>query len=337
MHKKQLEQACALGIINADQVEPLLSFLNHDLILSEPGDNEEQLRFVRSFGDIFITLGIIFVAISTTQLDIESYFNIIPVICFTATAEWLVRVRRLALPGIAILMTILYFTSQILGFYDGNSTTANELTGEGKFAIVNFLLLIIVTLLFYLRYRMPFSLLPLAAGITAFIALLTNIDLREHQYILFFYGVAIFTVAMWFDSRDTARANRYSDCGFWLHLLAAPLLVHGIMFTLIQIPDQSLPIKELLIMAFFVIFLLVALLIDRRAMLISSLSYAIYALIKLADDKLFEIENLTLFIFMAFGIFIVIFGVYWHKTRNFIFSKLSDSIIAHYLPTFKIP
>jgi hypothetical protein len=50
----------------------------------------------------------------------------------------------------------------------------------------------------------------------------TNIIALE----VFVCGIGVFTLAMWYDGRDPARITRRSDVAFWLHLLAAPMLVH---------------------------------------------------------------------------------------------------------------
>lgn len=45
---------------------------------------------------------------------------------------------------------------------------------------------------------------------------------------LFAYDIAVFALAMWFDTRDRARITRRTDMAFWLHLLAAPLIDHPV-------------------------------------------------------------------------------------------------------------
>ena len=49
-------------------------------------------------------------------------------------------------------------------------------------------------------------------------------------------GVAVFLYAMRWDSSDPARLTRRSDVAFWLHLLAAPMIVHPV-FTLLGLND----------------------------------------------------------------------------------------------------
>lgn len=322
MDKGTIQEAADKGIINLEQVDPLWAFLNKEQQVAENtgSEGEEQLKFIRSFGDVFITLGIIFVAVSLSRFKLEGYFNLIPVAVFALTAEWLVRVRRLALPGIAILISMLSFVGQTGDF----QTQQHSLFSVG--------LMTAVTAAFYLRHKMPFSLLPLAAGVIGIITFMTGIDLSKVAIVLAGYGLAIFAVAMWFDVRDTARNTRLSDCAFWLHLLAAPLIVHGVMVSLLGTGGVAAPFREILIIAFFISFFLLALYVDRRALLVSSISYAIYAVITLAEGQVVRFENVTLLVFMLFGIFIIFFGTYWYKARSLIFRPVAKKAISAYVP-----
>ena len=318
MEKARLQEAANQGIIRNEQVDPLLTFLNKEESTKEGTIGEEQLKFIRSFGDVFITLGIIFVVISLAQFKLEGYANFIPVGVLAITAEWLVRVRRLALPGIAILLSMLYFVSDIGGF-----KTADE-------SLLTVGMMTAVAAAFYLRHKMPFSLWPIAAGVVGIVTTLLDIDLSDISIVFSAYGLSIFAVAMWFDVQDTERKTRLSDCAFWLHLLAAPLIVHGVMVTLLSQGGFDTPLREILIMTFFIGFFLLALYVDRRALLVSSASYAIYAVIKLTDAYVFE--NITLLVFMAFGIFMVFFGTYWYKSRSLIFSRVANNPISRFVP-----
>jgi hypothetical protein len=321
MDRERLEAASEQGIITKDQVESLLDFLDDRNSGSGGNNAEEQLRFVRSFGDIFITLGIIFVTVAGSRLTIDPYLNLIPIILLIGTTEWLVRIRRLALPGIALLVATLYFSSQLISF------------SESWHDLPNLIFYTAISLMFYMRYKMPFSLMPIAAGLIGIVSMLIGFDIFKYQYTFTIYGLIVFVVAMWFDSRDRERRNRLSDSAFWLHLLAAPLVVHGVMANMLASADPLLP-TEVMIIAFFAAFFLVALYVDRRALLVSSLSYAIYAIVSISNVYELNIENITLMLFMVFGVFIVLFGAYWYKVRSFVFSKTSHMWLSGYVPPF---
>jgi hypothetical protein len=322
--REKLQQAVEHNLLQAQQLEPLYEFLTQDKHEVSPTveAREEPLKFIRSFGDIFITLGIVLLVLASHQINISGYYYLIPAAGFVVLAEWLVRVRKLALPGIAILIAILYFVNKAIAFNHHEATT---------FGLA---VLSVTSLLFYLRYRMPFSLLPLVAGILAIIVLQLGMDLLEKPWVFILLGLIVFTIAMGFDIQDTGRKSHLSDSAFWLHLLAAPLLVHGSMVTLL-INDpvwlQSIN-KEIIMILFFVVFFLVALLLDRRALLISTQIYVIYALTQLLQNHMSGSQNILMYILMGLGLFVIFFGTYWYKTRSLIFGFLRPYSISRYIP-----
>ncbi len=82
----------------------MLAFIHDQQVEPAVENREEPLKFIRSFGDVFITLGVVILVIAINMLPLSGYLYLIPVLGFVLVAEWLVRVRRLALPGIAILI-----------------------------------------------------------------------------------------------------------------------------------------------------------------------------------------------------------------------------------------
>jgi hypothetical protein len=325
LSRHRLQQAADKGIIQNTQVDPLLSFLfeeNTDTTTTQ----EEPLKFIRSFGDVFIALGIGILVFAINMLGLSQYEYLLPVISFILIAEWLVRVRKLALPGMAILIAILFFVHRAIDFDSDQS------------AIWTFALIAITSTLFYLRYKMPFSLLPLTAALIAIAAIMIGARMFSDPIIFSGLGLAVFSVAMWFDSQDTKRSTHMSDSAFWLHLLASPLIVHGVMLSMLlgdNSWNQALG-KEFIIVFFFIGFLLLALLLDRRAMLISTQLYMIYALTQLAQGQFSNGQNVTIYILMGLGLFIIFFGTFWYRTRRLIFGFLSDSILSRYVPDFRL-
>ncbi len=185
---------------------------------------------------------------------------------------------------------------------------------------------------------MPFSLLPLAAALVAIAIIQVGVDAIENPLIFAGLGLLVFVVAMWFDVRDTTRVSHLSDSAFWLHLLASPLIVHGAMVSLLfsqQAWIQAID-KELIIIAFFVGFLLLALLLDRRAMLVSTQIYMIYALTQVLEGQLDSTQNVLIYVLMALGLLVIFFGTYWYKARRLIFGFLAENVIASYVPGFNL-
>ncbi len=320
--KSILLKAVDKKVLNANQVDALYQFI----IQQEYEDNndiqEEPLRFIRSFGDVFITIGIILLVLAINMAELSGYSYFIPVAGFVLVSEWLVRVRKLALPGIAILVAILYFVNKAIEFNHQEATT---------FGLA---ILSLTSLVYYLRYKMPFSFLPLTMGLVAIVIIQLGWNVMENPAIFAILGFIVFMVAMGFDILDTRRVSHLSDTAFWLHLLAAPLMVHGLMFSTLTSNIQWIQSidAEIIIISFFILFFLLALLVDRRSMLISTQVYMIYAATQLLPNMISTTQNALMIVLMALGLFVLFFGTYWYLARRFIYSFLSKTVIARYVP-----
>lgn len=326
--KSILEKAVNKNILTSDQVEPLHQFLlqQEETVVDQSPVNklqqQEPLRFIRSFGDVFITLGIVLMVIAINMTSVSGYYYLVPIAIFIVLAEWLVGVRKLVLPGMAILISILYFVNRAMNIQHDDAS------------MIGLAIVCITSLLFYLRYRMPFSLLPLSAGLVIMATMQIGLDVLKTPVIFALFGLLVFVVALWFDSRDTQRISHMSDSGFWLHLVAAPLIVHGVMASMLTSNSGVVEMlgKEVIIIAFFIVFFFVALLIDRRAMLVATQLYVIYSLTQLLRSSLDNVENITIYVLILFGIFIIYFGTYWYKTRRLVFGFLADHPLSRFIP-----
>ncbi|RDH84545.1 MAG: hypothetical protein DIZ80_03495 [endosymbiont of Galathealinum brachiosum] len=324
--KSTLQKASDKNIINKDQIEPLYQFIVNEQSKDYSENKEEPLKFIRSFGDVFIALGIILLVVSINMTSLSGYYYLLPAAGFIVIAEWLVRVRRLALPGMVILLSILFFINKAFSFDNENAT------------VLGLSVISLSSLLFYLRYKMPFSLLPLAGSLVSMTIIQIGMDALKNPVIFMLLGLITFSIAMWFDSRDTKRQSHLSDSAFWLHLLAAPLIVHGAMLSMIsseQVWVQSFS-NDILMIIFFACFFLIALFVDRRAMLVSTQLYAIYALTQLLQSDFIGSQNVMIYVLMALGMFVIFFGTYWYKTRHIVFGILSGSKVSQYVPDFEI-
>lgn len=325
--RETLQKAADKHIIESDQVNDLYDFLQQQSTTAASAEtSNEPLKFVRSFGDVFITLGIILLLVASNKLAISGYYYLLPAAAFVLLAEWLVKRRRLTLPGIAILIAILFFINRALSIEHPQAS------------IITLAVLGISSLLFYLRYRMPFSLLPLALSAVTIFVLQLGLDIIQQPLILLAPGLIVFAIAVAFDARDSQRRTHLSDSAFWLHLVASPLIVHSVMVSIL-LSEQSWTHwlnKELLMVIFFIGFFLLALLLDRRAMLVSTQLYVIYALTQLLQDNLSRSENLIIYMLILLGLFVIFFGTYWYKTRCLLFARLGSTAIARYLPDLQL-
>jgi len=323
MNKNLLEKAVKQEIISQQQAVSLLELFKKEQEKNLLADNTgEQLKFMRSFGDIFIALGVLLLVFTSNELAVNTTHQLIVIAALFLISEWLVGLRRLVLPGITLLLSILYFVNKAADATSGVDSSLDAF------------LMISAALLFYFRYKMPFSLYPAAVGCIYLAIELSGINVIEQPYIFILLGLLVFIAAMWYDSRDTQRVSSLSDNAFWLHLLAAPLIVHGVMVSLFLSNNANLQANSFSILVLFTLFFFIALFVDRRAILVSSFVYALYAVFKFAYQQFISVDNLTLFIFMGLGMFIIFFGTYWYKVRSLIFSPISSWRICKLVPDF---
>jgi hypothetical protein len=138
---------------------------------------------------------------------------------------------------------------------------------------------------FFWRFKLPFALLPLAASLVIAALGVASFLVPQPQAVadtIFFLlcGLGVFAAAMSFDISDRERLTRRADCAFWLHLLAAPLIMHSAISLAARPLASSIgrglamssPVA-LAVIAIVTVLAVVALLIDRRALLVSGLTY----------------------------------------------------------------
>jgi hypothetical protein len=140
-------------------------------------------------------------------------------------------------------------------------------------------------------------------------------------------GVVVFLFAMWWDSSDPRRETRRSDVAFWLHLLAAPLIVHPI-FTLLGLNDGNAnPGEAMVVLIVYVLLGLAALAIDRRALLVSALAYVLWAISDLFEEAGAVELNLALTA-LVIGSALLLLSAFWNNARRAIVRPLPPGLQA---------
>jgi hypothetical protein len=138
-------------------------------------------------------------------------------------------------------------------------------------------------------------------------------------------GIGMFLFAMWWDGSDRARLTRHSDVAFWLHLLAAPMIVHPV-FTLLGLTSGHITITEgLAVILLYVALGVTAVAVDRRALLVSALAYVLYAL-----DQLFRefgaVELNVALTALVIGSALLLLSAFWHQARAAIVKPLPEAL-----------
>lgn len=339
--EQTLDLAIQRGIVSAEQANDLRALV-HAIPTSSPDavpDDDEKLRFITGFSDIFVTLGI---GLFTSALG---YFAMnsggrIAMWFALAVAAWLLaefftRRRRMALPSIALLCL---FAVAAFGVADMALARVFEvdtgwvLSEKAGVIATAALLTLLMTGVHYWRFRVPITIAAgaasLALSVVAALAAFAP-DSVEYllRYIVLFLGLGIFALALRFDLSDPRRETRRTDIAFWLHLLAAPMIVHSMVFGLITGSDAIKMTVALGVLAIFFGLAAVAVAIDRRALLVSGLAYAGYAFADLIRHAGMEDQTAPATI-LALGAFVLLLSAGWHPIRRTLLGLLPVRLTA---------
>jgi len=144
-------------------------------------------------------------------------------------------------------------------------------------------------------------------------------------------GVVVFGMAMVWDAADTQRKTRKSDVAFWLHLLAAPLLVHPIFSALDVFGGHTSLLQAAAVILLYIGIGLVSLAIDRRALMVSALVYVLYAFSSLL--KLYGVVSLGFAITaLAIGSALLLLSAFWHPCRAYVLSFFPSELRVRLAP-----
>lgn len=208
---------------------------------------------------------------------------------FVAIAAWplsefFTRKRRMALPSILLLLAFVggvFFA--VFGTGMAVGTDIDEFLGASM-VIVAGAIAAGAASLHWRRFQVPIT-VAAASGVAVISVLLAivgvfQVDMNSTGFYLsvLVAGLIVFGFAMRWDMSDRERITRRSDVAFWLHLLAAPLIAHSI-FAMIGVTQGLVGIGAALgVLAVYIAFGLLALAVDRRALLVSALAYVLFAL-----------------------------------------------------------
>ncbi len=331
--REDLGEAVRLGIIEPRQIERLASFLEARARGEVLGAaDREEVRFARGFQDVFLTLGIaiLFVGIIATSIAIGQgvALSLIAAALSWGLAEVFARRRRLVLPSMALsIIFILSVGLSVFGLAAGSYDPMSGLLSNGLPFLIASLVAWAASGVFYLRFRLPFALAVFAAGGVAVLvsAVLTaSPDPGETTLsaVILPAGLAIFGFAMAYDLSDPRRVTLSADNAFWLHLLAAPLILNGAFGLLTTWSADMDTGSAVSVVAAVLLLGLVAIVVDRRALLVAGLAYLGYAigqLIYAADIEPSMVAAVTL---VLLGGGVILLGAGWRGARRALLAVL---------------
>ena len=310
-----------------------------------PAVDEESFRLLTGFNDIFVSIAAVLMLVAMGWIG-----NMVrlfapdhgpsPFIGFAVAAaawglaEYFTRERRMALPSIILLLA--FAGGLMLGF---GVLFGVALDPSDNHAQDNRMIALIVggaaactaagVWLHWRRFLVPITVAAgaaVAAGLLLALSVAAVPSLGDHLLpLLLVAGLGVFALAMWWDMSDRTRTTRRSDVAFWLHLLAAPMLVHPIFAMMGMLEGTAAPAQAAIVVLLYVALGVVALAIDRRALMVSALIYVLYALSSLIEssgavDLSFGLTALII------GSALLLLSAFWTAARRFVVGYLPGDV-----------
>jgi hypothetical protein len=348
--QQELDDAVASGVITADAAAALRRHVEgqRSTVIAD----EEQFRLITGFNDIFVSIAaaILLFAVGwigqsigqSTGLTIERDGPAFLAPLFVAATAWGLALyftaqRRMALPSILLLLAFVggVFATSLFALIVGvgaHNVDGNDQLG-GILAAVSGAVAAAAAWLHWRRFHVPITIAAGAAAVAAIAvgllvaALGGNADAARNVILgmVLLLGIGIFLFAMWWDASDRGRLTRRADVAFWLHLLAAPMIVHPV-FTLLGLTTGHIGVAEgLAVVALYIALGVTALAVDRRALLVSALAYVLFAL-----NELFRqfgaVELNVALTALVIGSALLMLSAFWHQARGAIVRPLPESL-----------
>lgn len=334
-----LQDAVAAGAISAEAARSLRDHVAR--MRSNPIADEEHFRLLTGFNDIFVAIACVILLVAVGGIGMKVGLDgpggaILSALLVAGVswglAEYFTRKRRMALPSILLL----------LGFVGGVAFAAGSLAaalfpdaGPHGGPLIMAGVAACGTGAAWGHWRRFAVPITVAAGAAAAAAVIGGLLLSvlpdtslTHYLLLLIAGLGIFALAMRWDMSDRGRTTRRSDVAFWLHLTGAPMIAHS-LFQLLGVFDHGdIGVgRALIVIALYIGFGLVALAIDRRALLVSSLAYVLYALYALFKQA-GAVELSAAFTALVIGSALLLLSALWQRARGGVVRLLPPALAA---------
>ncbi|VXC78776.1 hypothetical protein [Sphingomonas sp. 8AM] len=324
--ESDIDQAVAAGVM-PEQVAS--DFRHHVAALrATPAVDEEDFRFLTGFNDIFVTIAIALLLVAVANIGAKAAApagaGAVAAVAWLLATYFTAR-RRMALPSIVLLLA---FVGGIAAMIVSLGLSLFAEPDERRVAGISAVAAGVAAFAAWVHWRRFMVPITPAAGAAAAVAVVVSLlltilpeSLQLAWPLLFAGGIAVFAYAMHWDLSDRARRTRRSDVAFWLHLIAAPMIAHS-TFQMMGVfaGDMGLG-KALLVLLLYIAFALVALVVDRRALLVSSLVYVLYAmsvLIRTAGST----ELSLAFTSLVIGSALLSLSAFWQPIRAGVVARL---------------
>ncbi len=339
--ESDLQSAVAAGVISKDAADALRQHVTGNQLTSQqtPMADEENFRLLTGFNDIFVTIAAIISLIAVGGIGNainDSLTGFFVAAAAWGLAEFFTRKRRMALPSIILLLAFVGGIAASLAAISGHAL--GDDIGDRTGALIAAGVGIITAGAAYAhwrRFKVPITIAAGAAAIAATaVALIMAIAHPAESEttgllmtLTLVGGLVMFAFAMRWDMSDRARQTRRSDVAFWLHLLAAPMIAHPIFWLLGVTSGEGNTGAAFGVLGVYLIMAIVAIAVDRRALLVSALAYVLFAL-TLLFRKFGVVELNVAITSLIIGSALLSLSAFWAPIRRAIVTRLPADLQA---------
>ncbi len=327
------------GAVTAGALSPSAAAAFRDHVAagrSTPAVDEEHFRLLTGFNDIFVAIALVLLLAALGQIGGSIATGLGGALIAGASwplAEYFTARRRMALPSIVLLLA---FVGGVAGAVGGFVAEPLQDSSDQTKAIIGAGAALVATgaaWLHWRRFKVPITVAAgalAAVGVAAGLLLAAVPGIGDAIYpVLLIGGLGVFALAMRWDMSDPLRQTRRSDVAFWLHLAAAPLIAHS-TFQMLGVFDGDIGGgRAAVVLALYVLFAGIALAVDRRALLVSSLVYVLYAMYSLIRDA-GAVELGAAITGLVIGSALLTLSAFWHPMRRRVVGALGG--VARRLP-----
>lgn len=324
---EDLDAAVKEGIFTEESVSMFRQRLSS--LKDTPAVDEENFKLITGFNDIYVVIACLLLLFSSywaLQAFNITLAEFVFAVVSWGLAEFFVRKRKMALPAIVLLLSF------VAGVYELGLHLFHALADASIAAAAA--LTVTATYLHWRRFRVPVTIAVGTAAAIVFLVyslLAINSGLREWvSSIIFTCGIIAFVYAMYWDACDRTRTTHQSDVAFWLHLMSAPLIVHPVFSNLGILAGNESLFNIATVISLYLVMTLISLVIDRRAFMVSSLAYVLYALTSFLETYGFIGYGFAV-TGVCIGAALLLLSAFWHPARTALLSVLPASI-GKYVP-----
>ncbi len=341
-----ISAAVEAGVLPAAAAQALRDHVAQ--LRNSPQPDEENFRLLTGFNDIFVSVAAAIMLGAVWWIGLEIYRPLGALLTAGTAwglAEYFTRQRRMALPSILLLLTFVGGIAVTVGLIiderlSAVTTGPIDNTTAGLLCMLVASSGVVAAALHWWRFKVPITVAAgtaalAATAITGVIAMIGIEGMTEQRLLsmILIAGVAVFATAMWWDRSDTARQTRRSDVAFWLHLLAAPMIAHPLFALLGVTEGGDIAVGPALgVVALYVAFGIIALIIDRRALLVSALAYVVFAMTQLFN-QFGAVEMNVALTALVIGSALLLLSAFWQNARGVLLSLTPNGLRAMVPPS----